>query len=83
MAGFTSHCGHVVLSPLCGLTSGAVRSDPPGEALAGAVDGVTRPVVGAEADLRTHSAVPARGTHWGQTQPAAISKGCISVGVWL
>lgn len=40
----------------------AVLSDPPGEALAGAVNGVAGAVVGAEADLSAGPPVPATWT---------------------
>lgn len=40
----------------------AVLSDPTGEALAGAVNGVAGAVVGAEADLRAGPPVPAART---------------------
>ena len=48
-----------------GLTLRAVTSDPAGVALAGAVDGVARAVVGAATAPRTPLPVAPAGTHWG------------------
>ena len=56
-------------------TLGAVAADPPGVALAGSIDGVTRAVVGAAAAPRTVLPKVTAGTHCKQERGVCVRGG--------